>query len=622
MPDLPSCFSSANSDLSNSSRSLAVMRHSCAHLLAAAVEELWPGVRFGVGPATEDGFYYDLEFPQPIVEGDLAIIEERMRTIQTRDEPFLLKVWPTEQAISWMRAKGQGFKIELIELLRHRGNTAVCRQVGDHVQGNTTEVSMYRLGEFVDLCKGPHVARSSEIGPFRLTSIAGAYWRGDASRPQLTRIYGLCFPSQEALDHRLWEMAEAKKRDHRLLGKQLEIFTTSDAVGIGLPLWQPNGTIIRLELERLARTWEGKAGYRPVSTPVIAREGLYLKSGHLPYYQDDMYAPIDIDEQRYYLRPMCCPHHHEVYLSRPRSYRELPLRLSEYGQVFRYEASGGLSGLLRARGFCQNDAHIYCREDQAKAEFIEVMRLHQRYYDLLGIKDYYMRLSLPELEGSCKYVDDPAAWARAVEIIREAMAESNLPCVEVPGEAAFYGPKIDFMIRSAVGQHFAISTNQLDFVASRRFGLTYIGNDGNPHPIYVIHRAPLGSHERFVAFLLEHFAGALPVWLAPVQAVIVPVSDRHIYYAQQVRERLAAIAAPTFDTCLRIDVDEANERMQKKILRAQQAKVPYMLIVGDKEAESERVSIRQRDGTVLPSATIDDFVAKLCHEISERRNLS
>ena len=387
------------------------MRHSCAHLLAAAVEELWPDVRFGIGPATDDGFYYDLEFPQPIVEGDLAIIEERMRAIQIRDEPFLFEVWPTEQAISWMRAKEQAYKVELIELLRDRGSTAVSRQVGDDIQDSAEEISIYRLGDFVDLCKGPHVARSSKIGPFRLTSIAGAYWRGDAARPQLTRIYGLCFASQEALDHRLWEIAEAKKRDHRLLGKQLEVFSMSEAVGVGLPLWQPNGTIIRLELERLARTWEGKAGYRPVSTPVIAREGLYLKSGHLPYYQDDMYAPIDIEEQRYYLRPMCCPHHHEVYLSRPRSYRELPLRLSEYGQVFRYEASGALSGLLRARGFCQNDAHIYCREDQAKAEFIEVMRLHQQYYDLLGIEDYYMRLSLPDLEGSCKYVDDPAAWA-------------------------------------------------------------------------------------------------------------------------------------------------------------------------------------------------------------------
>lgn len=622
MPDRPSRINSASSEHSNSSQPLAAMRHSCAHLLAAAVEELWPSVRFGVGPTTEDGFYYDLEFPRPIVEGDLAAIEERMHTIQSRDESLLREVWPTEQAIAWMRAKGQGYKVELLELLRDRGSTAARRQVGDHVPGNAAEVSIYRLGEFVDLCKGPHVARSSEIGPFRLTSIAGAYWRGDASRPQLTRIYGLCFATQEALDHRLCEIAEAKKRDHRLLGKQLEIFTTSDAVGVGLPLWQPNGTIIRLELERLARTWEGKAGYRPVSTPVIAREGLYLKSGHLPYYQDDMYAPIDIDEQRYYLRPMCCPHHHEIYLSRPRSYRELPLRLSEYGQVFRYEASGALSGLLRARGFCQNDAHIYCREDQAKAEFINVMRLHQRYYDLLGIEDYYMRLSLPDLEGSCKYVDDPIAWTRAIEIIREAMAESNLPCIEVPGEAAFYGPKIDFMIRSAVGQHFAISTNQLDFVASRRFGLTYIGSDGNPHPVYVIHRAPLGSHERFVAFLLEHFAGALPVWLAPIQAVIIPVSDRHIGYAQQVRARLAAVAAPTFDTCLRIDVDEANERMQKKILRGQQAKTPYMLIVGDKEANSERVSVRQRDGTVLPSVAIDDFTAQLCNEISERRNLS
>ena len=618
MPNLP--LNSSSPDLPDyPDHSLAAMRHSCAHLLAAAIQEIWPNARFGVGPTTDDGFYYDVEFPQAIVEADLATIEKRMRSIQARDQPFVAEAWLTEQAIVWMRAAGQVYKVELIELLRERGSTAVRQQVNDEQEVKVSEVGIYRLGEFTDLCKGPHSARSSQIGPFRLLSLAGAYWRGDATKPQLTRIYGLCFASQEALEHRLWEIEEAKKRDHRLLGRQLDIYAMSEAVGVGLPLWLPNGMVIRLELERLARAWEGKAGYQPVSTPVIAREGLYLKSGHLPYYQDDMYAPIDIDEQRYYLRPMCCPHHHEVYLSRPRSYRDLPLRIAEYGEVFRHEASGALSGLLRTRGFCQNDAHIYCREDQAKEEFVRVMRLHQQYYDLLGIKDYYMRLSLPDLDGSSKYVDDPASWVRAIEIIRQAMKESALPCVEAPGEAAFYGPKIDFMIRSAIGQEYAISTNQLDFVASRRFGLTYTGNDGNAHPVYVIHRAPLGSHERFVAFLLEHFAGALPAWLAPMQAVIIPVSDRHVEFARKVCERLRAIDAPTFDTCLRVDVDDASERMQKKILRAQQAKLPYMLIVGDKEVATDCVSVRRRDGTVLPTVSVEDFGAQLCGEIAERK---
>lgn len=599
---------------------LHAMRHSCAHLLAAAVRELWPAARFGVGPAVEDGFYYDVEFPEPVGDDDLAVIERRMREIQARDEPFVADVWPVERAIAWMRAGDQPYKAELIELLRERGSTAVSRMVDDDVAIDPAldAVGMVSLGAFTDLCKGPHVARAGAIGPFRLMSLAGAYWRGDAKRAQLTRIHGLCFATQPALDHRLWEIAEAKKRDHRVLGKQLDIYAMSDAVGVGLPLWLQNGTAIRLELERLARAWEGRAGYRPVSTPAIAREGLYLKSGHVPYYQDDMYAPIEIDEQRYYLRPMCCPHHHEVYLARPRSYRELPLRIAEYGQVFRYEASGALSGLLRTRGFCQNDAHVYCREDQAQAEFADVMRLHARYYELFGIADFHMRLSLPDLASSTKYVDDPAAWERAIAIIRAAMRESGLPYVEVPGEAAFYGPKIDFMIRSAVGQHYAISTNQLDFVASRRFGLAYTGADGADHPVYVIHRAPLGSHERFIAFLLEHYAGALPTWLAPIHAVVIPVSSRHEPYAREVQQRLRAPEAPTFDGCLRVDVDDSSERMQKKILRAQQSKVPYMLVVGDQEAAAGTVAVRRRDGVALPAMAVDRFSRALCDEIAAR----
>ena len=600
---------------------LHAMRHSCAHLLAAAIHELWPAARFGVGPAIEDGFYYDVEFPEAVVEDDLARIEQRMREIQARDQPFVAASWPIARALAWMRAGDQVYKAELIELLRERGSTAASRLVDDDVaiDAGLDAVGVYSLGAFTDLCKGPHVARAGEIGPFRLTSFAGAYWRGDARQAQLTRVYGLCFASQEALDHRLWEIAEAKKRDHRVLGRQLDIYAMSDAVGVGLPLWLQNGTAIRLELERLARSWEGRAGYRPVSTPAIAREGLYLKSGHVPYYQDDMYAPIEIDAQRYYLRPMCCPHHHEVYLARPRSYRDLPLRVAEYGQVFRYEASGALSGLLRTRGFCQNDAHVYCREDQAQAEFADVMRLHARYYALFGIEDFHMRLSLPDLERSAKYVDDPAAWERAIAIIRAAMRESGLPCVEVPGEAAFYGPKIDFMIRSAVGQQYAISTNQLDFVASRRFGLVYTGDDGADHPLYVIHRAPLGSHERFVAFLLEHYAGALPTWLAPVHAVVIPVSSRHEAYAREVQARLRAPEAPTFDGCLRVDVDESNERMQKKIARAQQAKVPYMLVVGDQEAAAGTVSTRRRDGATASGWGVEAFAQALCDEIGARR---
>jgi threonyl-tRNA synthetase len=595
---------------------LQAMRHSCAHLLAAAVHELWPAARFGAGPANEDGFHYDIEFPQPVSEAELGAIEQRMREIRDRDLPLVAEAWPVERALAWMRAQDQPYKAELVELLEERGSTALRAAAGE---AGVAEVGMYSLGAFTDLCKGPHVARTGAIGPFKLQSLAGAYWRGDASRPQLTRIHGLCFATQAGLDRRLWEIEEAKKRDHRLLGKQLEIHAMSDAVGAGLPLWLPNGTAIRLELERLARSMEGRASYRTVATPAIAREGLYLKSGHVPYYQEDMYAPIEIDAQRYFLRPMCCPHHHEVYLARPRSYRELPLRLAEYGQVFRHEASGALTGLMRTRGFCQNDGHLYCRADQVQAEFVAVMRLHARYYELFGIEDYWMRLSLPELGSNAKYVDDPAAWAEAVAIIRAAMRESGLPFVEVPGEAAFYGPKIDFMIRSAVGQSYAISTNQLDFLASRRFGLVYTGADGAAHPVFVIHRAPLGSHERFVAFLLEHFAGALPTWLAPVHAVVVPVSARHEAYAHEVRERLRALEAPTFDGLLRIEVDDSGERMQKKIALAQRQKTPYMLVVGDQELEAGTLAVRRRDGTALPPMAVDAFGAALCAEIAARR---
>lgn len=555
-------------------------RHSCAHLLAAAVQDLFPGSRFGTGPATEDGFFYDIETPRPVLQEDLHTIEKQMRKIQGRRHPLKAEVWSSEHARAWMAERGQVYKVDLIDRL------------------GVPEVSIYRLGDFVDLCRGPHIAEVSQIGVFKLMSLAGAYWRGDASGPQLTRIRGLCFASQEQLDHRLWELEEARRRDHRGLGRDLGIFAMSDDVGQGLPLWLPDGTTIRLELEHLAREYEGRAGYQAVVTPPLAKESLYLRSGHLSHYKEDMYAPIEIDDQRYYLRPMCCPHHHQIFLARPRSYREMPLRIAEFGQVFRFEASGALSGLMRTRGFCQNDAHLYVREDQILDEFVKVMKLHARYYDLFGIKNYFMRLSLPDFSaGSGKYVDDVPAWEHAIGLIRQAMVVSGLPFVEAPGEAAFYGPKIDFMIKSAIGQSYAISTNQLDFIAARRFALEYTGEDGGQHPVYVIHRAPLGSHERFTAFLLEHFAGALPLWLAPQQVVIIPVSDRHTVFARQLLESMQEERYATFNGCLRTEIDESSERMQKKIMRARQRKVPYMIVVGDKEADGADLAVRLADGS-------------------------
>jgi threonyl-tRNA synthetase len=473
----------------------------------------------------------------------------------------------------------------------------------------------------VDLCRGPHILRTGEIGAFKLINIAGAYWRGSAKNPQLQRIYGLCFDTQAELDQCLWQIEQAKLRDHRKLGRELGLFLIAADVGSGLPLWTPRGTVLRDELEHLARAEERSDGYVRVVTPHIAKETLYYRSRHLPYYKDDMYAPIDIEGEKFYLRPMNCQHHHQIYLGQMFSYRDLPLRITEYGQVYRFEPSGALSGLMRARGFCQNDAHIYCRYDQAKTEFVRVMRLHARYYDLFDIKEYYMRLSLPDLGNLDKYVDKPEKWIAALAIIREAMNESGYRYVEAEGEAAFYGPKVDFMIRSAIGTEYAISTNQLDFLAAETFDLNYVGEDGQRHPVYVIHRAPLGSHERFVAFLIEHYAGAFPTWLAPIQLRVIPIADRHSSYAEEVRERLFQVDIVTGTGGLRADVDLTKERMQKKIRAAQLEKIPYILVVGDQEVKDSTMSVRLRSGRDLGPMSIERLVGRLRQEISSRCDL-
>lgn len=595
------------------------MRHSAAHLLAAAVQRIWPDARFGVGPATETGFYYDIEVPDSIRLEDLSRIEEAMRALKDQDLPFVRREMPIAAAIDEMERRGQPFKVDLLQLLMAKGTTAVASETGDDALAEGVEsVSFYQVGDFVDLCRGPHVASTREIGALKLVSVAGAYWRGDERNPQLQRIYGLAFETQAELERCLWEMEQARLRDHRKLGADLGIFTFSDHVGRGLPLWLPRGVAIRDELEALAREEERRAGYERVVTPHITKEGLYYRSGHLPYYKQDMYSPMDIDGELYYLRPMNCPHHHEVYLARPRSYRDLPVRLAEYGMVYRYENSGALSGLMRTRGFCQNDAHLYCRYDQTKDEFLRVMRMHARYYDLLGIQEYYMLLAKPDRSKLDKYVDDPAAWEAALDIILEVMRESGLPFREKEGEAAFYGPKVDFVIKSAIGTEYAISTNQLDFLATRRFGLTYKGEDQGDHPVYVIHRAPLGSHERFVAFLLEHFGGKFPVWLAPVQVRLIPIADRHAAFAEQVKARIEDSGIATGTGVPRVEVDAGGERMQKRIRTAQQEKIPYMLIVGDAEAASDTVSVRLRDGTDLGKLPVAEFIDRLRQEIAGR----
>ncbi|HEY4124414.1 MAG TPA: threonine--tRNA ligase, partial [Rhizomicrobium sp.] len=468
---------------------LELIRHDTAHILAMAVQQLYPGTQVTIGPNIDDGFFYDFARETPFTPDDLAKIEARMHEIVSEDVSTRREVWPRDEAVAHFEKLGEFYKAELIRAIPAN-----------------EDVSIYFHGDWHDLCRGPHFASSGKIGQaFKLTKIAGAYWRGDSNNPQLQRIYGTAWRDEKELAAYLYRLEEAEKRDHRKIGKEMELFTFSPDIGAGLPLWMPNGMVLRQELEFLALQEERRDGYRRVATPHITKEALFYRSRHLPYYAEGMYSPLDIDGENYYLRPMNCPFHHTIYGATRHSYRELPLRIAEYGQDYRYEASGGLSGLMRVRGFCMNDAHIYCRYDQAKDEFIRVMRLHARYYDLFDIKDYYMRLSLPDLDKLDKYIDEPQKWLDALSIIRAAMTESGYPFVEAKGEAAFYGPKIDFMIKSAIGTEYTISTNQLDFLATETFDLKYIGEDGGEHPVYVIHRAPLGTHERFTAFLIEHY---------------------------------------------------------------------------------------------------------------------
>jgi threonyl-tRNA synthetase len=585
---------------------LEMIRHDAAHVLAMAVQDLYPGTQVTIGPAIEDGFYYDFARNEPFTLEDLPKIEAKMREIVKADLPTHREVWPRDKAIAHFRDMGEQYKAELIESIP---------------QGE--EVSIYFHGNWHDLCRGPHFASTGKIGDaFKLTKIAGAYWRGDAKNAQLQRIYGTAWRDQKELDAYLLKLEEQEKRDHRKLGKDLELFTFSPDVGAGLPLWMPNGMVIRQELEFLALQEERKEGYRRVATPHIAKEALYYRSRHLPYYNEGMYAPLDIDGENYYLRPMNCPHHHLIFGATRHSYREMPIRIAEYGQDYRYEASGGLSGLMRVRGFCMNDAHIYCRYDQAKEEFIRVLRLHARYYDLMGIKEYYMRLSLPDMKKLDKYVDDPEKWVAALDIIKAAMDESGYKYVEGKGEAAFYGPKIDFMIKSAIGTEYTISTNQLDFLATETFNLKYIGEDGGEHPVYVIHRAPLGTHERFTAFLIEHFAGAFPVWLAPIQARVIPISDKAGDYAQTVLKALFDAPVVNGTAGLRVDIDTANERMQKKIRDAQLQKIPYMLVVGEREAAEGKVAVRLRSGKDLGTMPLETFIARIKGEAESRHDVA
>ncbi|MCG2616699.1 threonine--tRNA ligase [Terrimonas sp. NA20] len=571
--------------------------HSSAHLMAEAVESLFPGVKFWVGPALEQGgFYYDMDLgDRKITEEDLLSLEKKMNELAKQNNVFVRKQVPKAEAIQFFTEKGDEYKLDLLQNL------------------NDGEITFYTQGGFTDLCRGPHIPATSLIKAIKLTNIAGAYWKGDQNNKQLTRIYGITFPTQKELDEYLAMLEEAKKRDHRKLGKELGIYTMDDDVGQGLILWMPNGTVIIEELEKLAKETEEAGGYKRVVTPHIAKESMYITSGHLPYYADSMYPPMEVDGEKYYLKSMNCPHHHKIFKAEPKSYRDLPYRIAEYGTVYRYEQSGELFGLMRVRCLHMNDAHIYCTRTQFADEFRAVNEMYQKYFRIFGIEKYVMRLSLhsPDKLGK-KYVNEPELWKETEEMVRQVLIESNIPYVEVQDEAAFYGPKIDVQIYSVIGREFTLATNQVDFSQGRSFKLEYTTPDNQTDIPLIIHRAPLGTHERFIGFLLEHYAGKLPLWLAPLQVKVLPISDKFQDYALSVVAKLRKEG-------IRAEVDDRQEKIGKKIRDTELMKVPYMLVVGEKEMTDEAVSVRRQGKGDLGSKSVAEFLIDAVAEIKERR---
>ena len=568
------------------SEDLETLRHSTAHVMAAAVLDLFPGTVIGIGPATDEGFYYDFGFQDRLLPEHLPRIEARMQEIVKAGTPFIKEEVPRADAVALFERLHQPLKVELIEEKVTEPNAR-----------------LYRTGDFVDLCLGPHVANAGKLGAFRLLSIAGAYWKGSEKNQQLTRIYGTAFPTQAELDQHLQMLEEAAKRDHRKLGKELDLFLIDEMVGRGLPLLTPKGAAIRHKMEEFILRLERRQGYEHVKTPDIARLELYKVSGHLERYRDSMYAPSAMEDEEWQLRPMNCPHHIRLFQRKPSSFRDLPVRIAELGTVYRYEKSGEVSGLIRVRAFTINDAHIFCRPDQLNEEFERVIQLILQVYRAFGITDFYFRLSLRD-DVSNKWMGDPAIWQRAQDAAREALRASGHPFVEAPGEAAFYGPKLDVQIKDAIGREFSLSTNQIDFLLPERFGLEYVTSEQTMERPVMLHRAPIGSMERFMAYLIEHYGGAFPVWLAPVQMVFIPIADRHLEAVTKLAERFR-------DRDLRVEVDGRAERMQAKIRNAQLQKVPYMAVVGDKELEAGTLNIRRREGGDQVSLGIDQFLAQL-----------
>ena len=569
--------------------------HSSSHLLAAALEQLYPGIKFGIGPAIDNGFYYDVDSPTPITEGDLAKIEQKMLELAREKQAFVRRDVSKEEAMDTYTQKGDEYKCELI---------------GDLTDGTIT---FYTNGTYTDLCRGPHLANTAPIKAVKLTSVAGAYWRGDEKRKMLTRIYGITFPKKALLDEYLALIEEAKKRDHRKLGKELELFTFSPRVGQGLPLWLPKGAALRERLENFLKGVQKQYGYEQVITPHIGMKDLYVTSGHYAKYGKDSFQPIHTpdENEEFLLKPMNCPHHCEIYRSKPRSYKDLPVRLAEFGTVYRYEMSGELHGLTRVRGFTQDDAHLFCRPDQLKEEFKKVIDIVLYIFKTLDFKEFTAQVSLRDPENKEKYIGTDENWQKAESAIIEAAAEKGLSTTVELGEAAFYGPKLDFMVKDALGRKWQLGTIQVDYNLPERFDLTYKGSDDKEHRPIMIHRAPFGSMERFVAVLLEHTAGKFPLWLTPEQAVLLPISEKYNDYAKKVAKLL--------NNCdIRTRVDDRNEKIGRKIRDNELARVPILLIVGESEQANETVTVRmQGEGKDRGAMTLPDFTKMVADKVAE-----
>ncbi len=592
----------------SSPEGLSMLRHSAAHLMAAAVEALFPGSKFAIGPAVQDGFYYDIELPRVLAPADLPTIEAKMRELSEQKLPFLRFEVPLEEAIAKAKALDQPYKVEILETIRDRvtasGGAGELGELEQEVDRGAERVSFYTTGRFVDLCRGPHVLDTSVIRAFKLTHLAGAYWRGDERRPMLTRIYGTAFPTQEALEQHLFRLEEAKRRDHRRLGRDLELFSVDDDVGGGLILWHPKGALVRKLIEDLWRDEHLKNGYEIVYTPHVGRAKLWEASGHLDFYREYMYAKMEMEGNDYYVKPMNCPFHIKIFQSKVRSYRDLPLRFAELGTVYRFERAGVLHGLLRVRGFTQDDAHIFCTPGQVVEEVTRAVNFSLFFLRTFGFDDYEVYIATrPE-----KAIGERALWDEAIDALRQAADQAGLQYQVDEGGGAFYGPKIDLRVKDALGRPWQCTTVQFDFNLPERLHVTYVGDDNRPHRPFMVHRAVLGSLERFFGVLIEHYAGAFPTWLAPTQARLLPIAERFHSYANQVCDRLKEAGA-------RAEVDLRNEKVGFKIREAEVQKIPYILVVGDKEATTGTVSVRKRGGQDLGVMSIDDFVTALEGEL-------